>query len=292
MTRPSLLIFGLGFTGLRFARAARLLGWRVCGTVTSTNKAEHIAKLGIEAQVFDGTGVTDTLAQEVRGATHIISTIPPRRGWQDADTQSPDPVLSCFSERALRHGTQWLAYLSTTGVYGDHQGGWVDETVPAQGGTNAARQTADADWRTITSSHIFRLPGIYGPGRSAIERAQRGQMSRIDKPGQVFSRIHVDDIVQTLLASAHKPAPGEIYNVADDEPASGHAVEDYACSLLGITPPPLVSFKDATLSPRGREFYSQCRRVKNDKIKSSLGVRLIYPDYRKGLEGCFAESGR
>ncbi|MEM9880140.1 MAG: SDR family NAD(P)-dependent oxidoreductase, partial [Pseudomonadota bacterium] len=250
----------------------------------------HIAQLGIDTYIFDGSQAAADIAAKIDAASHILSTIPPRRGWREGDAETADPVLAHYSLEQLTSGTHWLAYLSTTGVYGDHAGAWVDEATPAAGGTNAARQRADADWRGHHASHIFRLPGIYGPGRSAIERAQSGKMSRIDKPGQVFSRIHVDDIVQTLIASAHAPSPGEIYNVADDEPASGWAVEDYACQLLGITPPPLVALEDASLSPRGKEFYSQCRRVRNDKIKQDLGVRLIYPDYRAGLRGCLAAS--
>lgn len=282
-----LFIFGLGFTGLRFARAVRLLGWDVVGTVTTADKAAWISNLGIRVHVFAGDEPSTDIDAELASSTHVISTIPPIRGWKDGSAETADPVLKCH-QSALTKDRPWTAYLSTTGVYGDKQGDWVDETAPALGGTNAARQRADEDWRALGRSHIFRLPGIYGPGRSTLERAENGQLSRVDKPGQVFSRIHVDDIVQTLIASAMQPAPGEIYNVSDDLPASGHGVEDYACDLLGITPPPLVPFEKAGLSPRGGEFYSQCRRVRNAKIKSALGVRLIYPTYKEGLQGCLA----
>lgn len=282
-----LFIFGLGFTGMRFARAMRLLGWDVAGTVTSIEKADWISKLGIRAHVASGAEKEPAVSADLLAATHVISTAPPMRGWKAGNAATPDPALAVYQSE-IDTERAWTAYLSTTGVYGDKQGAWVDETAPAIGGTNAARQRADEDWRALGTSHIFRLPGIYGPGRNPVSRAKKGQMSRVDKPGQVFSRIHVDDIVQTLIASALKPAPGEIYNVSDDLPASGHEVEDYACELLGVTPPPLVAFEDANLSPRGREFYSQCRRVKNDKIKSALGLKLLYPTYKEGLQGCLA----
>ncbi|MEM1021134.1 MAG: SDR family NAD(P)-dependent oxidoreductase [Pseudomonadota bacterium] len=275
-----LFIFGLGFTGLRFARAMQLNGWHVAGSVSSQQKADKMHDLRIAAEVFDGTGWTDALEAALKGSTHILSTIPP---LQDGNPIT-DPVLRFWTPKAK----DWMGYLSTTGVYGDHQGGWVDETTPVGGGTNAAREAADAAWRAAGEAIIFRLPGIYGPGRSTLDRAENGRLSRIDKPGHVFSRIHVDDIVQTLIASIGKPDPGAIYNVADDVPAPAHEVETYACELLGITPAPLRKIEEAGLSKRALEFYSQVRRVKNEKIKETLGISLLYPTYREGLRGCLA----
>ncbi|MEO0413009.1 MAG: SDR family oxidoreductase [Pseudomonadota bacterium] len=277
-----LFVFGLGFTGLRFARAMKLLGWHVAGTVTSAQKANWIHDLGIEAHVFDGSGLSPDLTHLTRSYSHILSTIPPTNGWTESAAKTPDPVLAHITPAA-----PWTTYLSTTGVYGDHEGGWVDETTPALGGTNRARQRADEDWRAFGAT-LFRLPGIYGPGRSVIERAERGQLSRVDKPGHVFSRIHVDDIVQALIASAHRPTPGEIFNISDDEPTAPHVVEDYACDLLGIEPAPLKPYKDAALSPRAQQFYSQFRRVRNTKMKEVLDLSLLYPTYKEGLRACLA----
>lgn len=287
MTDKRLLIFGLGFTGLRFARVMRLLGWEVIGTVTSKDKAKRLTDLGIDVELFDGSACDDAIEDALGWASHILSTIPPTSGWASTSGVSPDPVLkNHILSKDPQH--RWVAYLSTTGVYGDHQGGWVDETTLAAGGTNAARQKADEEWRALGHCHIFRLPGIYGPGRSVLERAERGQLSRVDKPGHVFSRIHVDDIVQALVTSALAPTPGEIFNIADDEPTAPHVVEDYACELLGLAPPPLKPYEDAALSPRARQFYSQFRRVKNTKMKKVLGLRLLYPTYKDGLRACMA----
>lgn len=273
-----LFIFGLGFTGLRLARAMQLLGWSVAGSVTSLEKAEWVAKFGIQTFAFDGNKANGDITAFLKQPAHILSTVPPVAG---ADT-----VLECHADD-LDHS--WVSYLSTTGVYGHTDGAWVDETSPALGGTNEARQKADEAWRRLSGCNVFRLPGIYGPGRSVLSRAEKGQLSRVDKPGHVFSRIHVDDIVQTLIASIDKGSRGEIYNVADNMPAPAHEVEDYACALLGQTPPPLKSYENAALSKRAREFYSQYRRVKNEKIKVDLGVKLIYPTYIEGLQSCFAE---
>ncbi|MEM7571154.1 MAG: SDR family oxidoreductase [Pseudomonadota bacterium] len=275
MTKQTLFVFGLGFTGLRFAQVMRLLGWEVSGSVTSAEKSQKLREFGINAFAMD-----DTFEEAVQNSTHILSTVPPQQ--RAADESNPDPILQRFTPSAA-----WIAYLSTTGVYGDHDGAWVNETTPATGGTNQAREIADAQWREHGAT-IFRLPGIYGPGRSALERAEKGALSRIDKAGHVFSRIHVDDIVQALVASALNPHIGGIFNVADDAPTPQHVVEDYACELLGIEAPPLVAYEDAALSPRGRQFYSQCRRVANTKIKEAFGLTLLYPTYKEGLRSCLA----
>jgi nucleoside-diphosphate-sugar epimerase len=185
----------------------------------------------------------------------------------------------------------WVGYLSTTGVYGDRAGGWVDEAsalTPA-GERGRRRVAAEAGWRALgLPLHIFRLAGIYGPGRSALDSVRAGKAQRIDKPGQVFSRIHVDDIAAVLDASIARPYPGAIYNVCDDDPAPPQDVIAYACALLGRAPPPLVPFDQAALSPMARSFYGESKRVSNRRIKDELGVRLRFPDYRAGLDALAA----
>jgi nucleoside-diphosphate-sugar epimerase len=192
----------------------------------------------------------------------------------------------------------WVGYLSTTGVYGDRDGGWVDETSElrpsgARGRRRVAAETAWLDlWRDRgVPVHIFRLAGIYGPGRSPFDALRAGTAKRIVKPGQVFSRIHVDDLASVLLSSIARPRPGAVYNVCDDEPASPADVVAHAAQLLGAPPPPLVSFDEAALSPMARSFYADNKRVSNALIKTELGVRLRYPDYRAGLAAILAAGG-
>ena len=185
---------------------------------------------------------------------------------------------------------RWIGYLSSTGVYGDAQGAWVDESAPLLG-RRSGRIAADLAWQALPNARVFRLPGIYGPSRSAVDRLKAGPVARIDLPGHVFSRIHVDDIVAALIASLTHGPPG-VYNIADDEPAPGEAVTAHAARLLGQTPDPLVSLEQASLSPMGRAFYGENRRVANGKMTRDLGVRLRYPDYRAGLAACLAEMHR
>ena len=193
-------------------------------------------------------------------------------------------------------GLEWIGYLSTTGVYGDTGGAWVDETAtPAPTGARGRRRlAAENAWlafgeRHGLAVHVFRLAGIYGPGRNALATVRRGAAKRIDKPGHVFSRIHVADIAQVLAASIAKPNPGAIYNVCDDEPAPAADVVAHACALLGVAPPPLTPLDEADLSPMARSFYADNRRVSNARIKNELGVALRFPDYRAGLASLLAE---
>ena len=195
-----------------------------------------------------------------------------------------DPVLTAYRAE-IAASPAWLGYLSSTGVYGDTQGAWVDETAPTGTGRRSARAQADAEWLAL-GARVFRLPGIYGPGRSPLDRARTGEARRILVPGQVFSRVHVDDIVSGIVAGFDGPAGA--YNLADDSPAPQSDVIAYACTLLGITPPPLVPLEQADLSAQARAFYSENRRVSNRKAKRVLGWTPLYPDYRLGLRALSA----
>ncbi|MFI4999150.1 MAG: SDR family oxidoreductase [Reyranellales bacterium] len=275
-----LFIFGLGYAGLEIAKLARASGWTVVGTVTSREKIERLGADGIEAHLFDGARAAP--AAVVQAASHVLCTIAP-----GADG---DPALKTCSN--MLRGARWLGYLSTTGVYGDRRGAWVDEATPpapAQA-RSIQRLAAERAWQATgleagAAVDLFRLPGIYGPGRSAIDQVKAGTARRIDKPGQFFSRIHVADIAATVLAAITRPSAGAIYNVADDLPAPSSEVIAFACELLGLPVPPLVPWEQAapTMSAMARSFYSENRRVRNDRIKRELAVALRYPTYREGL---------
>jgi nucleoside-diphosphate-sugar epimerase len=276
-----LFIFGLGYSGLEIARLARAAGWQIAGSCTTEEKAERLRAGGIAAHCFAGTAPLP--AEALAEATHVISTIAPGGAG--------DPVLA--NCRPLFGRARWLGYLSTTGVYGDHAGGWVEETTPARPSLprSAARLAAERSWQALAlevgaNLDIFRLPGIYGPGRSAIEQVKAGTARRIDKPGQVFSRIHVEDIAGTVLLAITERHAGSIYNVADDLPAPAADVVAYACELLGEPVPPLMPWEQAApeMSPMARSFYAESRRVRNARIKTELGVVLRYPTYREGLQ--------
>jgi len=259
-----LFCFGLGYTALALAR--RYPG-PVTGTVLSEEKRAELAAEGIDAQLFSEARVpSDT--------RRILVSVPP-----DAEG---DPVLRRFPD--LR--ADWVGYLSTIGVYGDTGGAMVDETAPLKpsGDRQRARVAAEEAWRaTGLPLHIFRLAGIYGPGRSVIDQVRKGTAKRIHRPGHLFSRIHVEDVVTVLLASMARPNPGTVDNVCDDEPAEPAAVVAEACRLLGLVPPPLVSLEAAGLSAMARSFWTDNRRVSNARIKRELGVTLRYPSYREGL---------
>jgi len=288
MTRR-LFIFGLGFSGLEIAKLARVDGWSVAGTCTTAEKARRLREAGIEAHRFDGTAA---LASEAFGEpSHVVCTIAPG--------EAGDPALRTCGDLLGR--ARWLGYLSTTGVYGDHEGGWVDETTPAVPTQPRSRQrfAAEQGWGALASAsgaslHILRLPGIYGPGRSTLDRVRAGTAQRIDKPGQVFSRIHVEDLAASALkATAREDGKVEIWNVADDLPASNADVIAHACELLGKSVPPAIPWDEAApaMSAMARSFYSESRRVRNDKLKNELGVVLRYPTYREGLKAIAAAGG-
>jgi nucleoside-diphosphate-sugar epimerase len=252
----------------------------VAGTCRTPEAAAQFEKTGIKALVFDSAAPSAGAAISLGDADCILSSVAP--------DQHGDPVLRHFT---LPQSARWIGYLSTTAVYGDRDGGWVDEQTATSPGSPRGRRrvAAEQEWLSLAQpAQVFRLAGIYGPGRSSFERLRAGTANRIVKPGQMFSRIHVDDIAAVLLASIAAPAPGRIYNVCDNEPAPPQDVVVHAASLLGIEPPPAVDFESADLSAMARSFYGENRRVHNDRIKSELGVKLIYPTYREGLAAILA----
>lgn len=279
-----LFCFGLGYSAAALGRSLLGEGWAASGTARTPEKAARLRAQGFTVHLFDKA---HPLAGEAfAGASHVLISAPP-----EADG---DPVLGMMEGELARFAKQWrwLGYLSTTGVYGDRGGGWVDETAPLAPTSDRARRRVAAEraWqdfaaRTGAPLHIFRLAGIYGPGRNAFAALRNGTARRIDKPGQVFSRIHVDDLACVLAASMTHPHPGAIYNICDDEPAPQHEVVAYAAKLLGIAPPPLEPFDGAakTMSAMAQSFYAESKRVRNDSMKCELGVTLRYPTYREGL---------
>ncbi len=282
----TLLSFGHGYSARALSRLLLPQGWRVIGTTRSAEKAEAIRATGAEALVWPG----EALDEALRDATHLLISAGPG--------EAGDPVLAEASDQIAEAapGLEWVGYLSTTGVYGDHQGGWVDETTPLTPSTKRGRMRvkAEAAWqaladRTCLPLHIFRLAGIYGPGRGPFSKVRAGTARRIVKPGQVFSRIHVDDIAQVLAASIARPNPGAVYNLCDDDPAPPQDVIAHAAELLGLPLPPEVDFETAEMTPMARSFYAESKRVRNDRIKDELGVILKYPDYRSGLQAMLAE---
>ena len=278
---PSLFCFGLGYTALALARRLQAEGWRIAGTCREAGRQEELARRGIAARLFDRDRPLADARSLLAGFTHLLSSVPPdEAGDPVLDIHGPD--IASLSELA------WIGYLSTTGVYGDRQGGWVDEesALRPTGERGRRRVAAEAGWRALGQRlpvHIFRLAGIYGPGRSAFDALRARRAQRIEKPGQVFSRIHVADIVRVLCASMARPRAEAIYNLCDDDPAAPADVIAHAAALLGVPAPPLVPFAEAKLSEMARSFYDDNKRVRNDRIKQELGVRLTFPDYRAGL---------
>ena len=287
MTVPCLFCFGLGYTGRALAHRLAAEGWVVGGTCRTEDKATALRAAGFAVEVFDRDHPLPREALE--GITHLLVSVPP-----DA---AGDPVLGIHGDDiAGIEGLRWLGYLSTTGVYGDRGGGWVDESAELSptGERGRRRVAAEAGWLDLWRSrgvpvHIFRLAGIYGPDRSPFEALHAGTAKRIHKPGQVFSRIHVDDLACVLAGSISRPRPGALYNVCDDDPAAPEAVVAFAAALLGVPAPPLVPLEAAVLSPMARSFYDDNKRVSNRLIKSELGVTLRYPDYRSGLAAILAD---
>ncbi|MFN4353621.1 SDR family oxidoreductase [Parvibaculum sp.] len=280
-----LFCFGCGYSARVFAARFRASGGSVAGTCRTADKAAGLAGSGIVPFLFsDGLPLADPAAA-LSSTTHLLVSTPPgERG---------DPVLAAHAEdlRRIAPGIEWAGYLSTTGVYGDRQGGWVDEATPLEPAVTRSdrRVKAEAAWTEFAKSnglplHIFRLAGIYGPGRNQLIGVLDGTARRIVKEGQIFSRIHVEDIANVLDASMARPNPGAIYNVCDDEPAPASDVVAYAAELLGRTPPPEIPFEEAELSPMGRSFYMSSRRVSNRRIHEELGVTLSFPTYREGLK--------
>ncbi len=259
-----LLIFGMGYSAGRLAARLRLDSWDVTG-IRRQASGECIA--------FDDS---QSVRAAIASATHILSSVPPL-------AEGGDPVLLQYGADIAASGAKWIGYLSATGVYGDTNGAWVDESATIGGGRRTARADADLEWQGLGS--VFRLPGIYGPGRSALDRVQSGKAHRIDVPDQVFSRVHVDDIVSGVIAGM--AGPRGCYNLSDDFPSSQNGVIEHACALLGVAPPPMQSLDQAQLSPMAMGFYAENRRISNRKAKRLLGWSPVYSDYKQGLDAIF-----
>jgi len=277
-TLNHLLCFGFGFSARTFAARLDKREWKISAT---SRDADGIAE--IDAQGFHGVLFDNTL-QIASDVTHLLISAPPG--------ENGDPVLQLFEEQLQKLSKQlkWVGYLSTTGVYGDRGGDWVDEESPLEPTTARGQRRLEAErsWLSLynefgLSVHLFRLAGIYGPGRNTLINVRDGSAKRIVKPGQIFSRIHVEDIAGVLAASIAKPNPGRAYNVCDDEPCPPQEVVEFAANLLGLPPPPEIRFEDAELSPMAKSFYTDSKRVSNKRITTELGYRLIYPNYREGL---------
>ena len=272
-----LFCFGMGFCAKALAQSLAPKGWSIGATTRGP--------VGYQSVPFDSD-----LGQALHDATHVLISAPP--------ADEGDPVLTRHAGAlsAISPPLKWLGYLSTTGVYGDHGGNWIDEATPVAPTSQRAKRRVAAEqawlkWGTAANVpiHIFRLAGIYGPGRSPIDTLRAGTARRIVKPGQVFSRIHVDDVATVLAASMAHPNAGRIYNVCDDEPAPPHEVVEYAASLIGVSPPPLEAFEVAaqSMSEMALSFYAESKRVRNTRIKSELEVTLQYPSYREGLQAIY-----
>ena len=271
-----LLCFGFGFSAEALAHKLDPIEWSVTGTSRSLEGVAVINAQGFKGVLFSEL---QTIPESV---TYIVISAPP--------SDDGDPVLLRFKDELINRAKtfEWVAYLSTTGVYGDRSGEWVDEDSALQPNTDRGQRRVDAEaaWQSISGLplHIFRLAGIYGPGRNAFESLKAGKAQRVIKQGQIFSRIHVEDIAGVLLASINKSNPGRIYNMADDEPCPPQDVIAYAAELLGLPIPPDVPFEDAKLSAMAKSFYADSKRVSNARIKNELGYELKYPNYRVGLK--------
>lgn len=279
----NLFAFGLGYSVLHLVRSRRDRFARVAGTVRSPEKAAALVAEGIEARVFAPGRRDPRIEDDLAGCDLLVVSIPP--------AEAGDPVLETYGAAiAETSRLAWIGYLSTIGVYGDHGGHWIDESTPPEPRSSRARRRVEAEvaWLDLGAKagkavQVFRLAGIYGPGRNALANLADGTARRIVKPGQVFNRIHVDDIAAVLMASVARPRAGAIYNVTDDEPAAPGDVVAFAAALAGVEPPPETSFEAADLSPMARSFYAANRRASNRLVTGELGLSLAFPTYREGL---------
>lgn len=278
-----LVAIGYGYSAGFLTRRLVPLGWTVTGT--TRDGAAEVAAAGAHPLVWPGDDAR--LRAELARADAVLLSVPPG--------PDGDPVLRALADAIAASPAAWIGYLSTTGVYGDRAGGWVDETSPLVPTTERGRQrvAAEAGWQALVQArglplHIFRLAGIYGPGSGPFQKIRSGTARRIVKPGQVFSRIHAEDIAQVLAASIARPRPGGVYNVCDDDPAPPQDVIAHAATLIGAPVPPAQDYDEAAMTPMARSFYAESKRVRNDRIKNELGVRLLYPDYRAGLAAILA----
>jgi len=286
-----LFIFGLGYSGKVLGGLLKKEGWKVSGTSRDQIGAEQLAQDGFYSYVFnDTTPIEPAILDDV---THILLSIPPN--------DEGDLVYKVHGIDIAKRAAQlsWIGYLSTTGVYGDHQGGWVDEKTALSPSTERGekRVLAEIQWRSLFQSnklpiHFFRLAGIYGPGSNQLEKVAAGKAKRRIKKDQVFSRIHVDDIAGMLIASMTSPHAGQAYNICDDEAAPPQDVVTYAAELLGVTPPPEILFNPDDMTPMGLSFFAESKRVSNEKIKHELGYKLKYPTYKQGLKALLPSIGK
>jgi nucleoside-diphosphate-sugar epimerase len=273
----TLLSLGHGFSARALAALLVPQGWRIIGTTRSADKMDEIAATGVEPMLWPGSDVAALL----REAPYLLVSAGP--------SPEGDPVLNALGNdiAAIAPRLKWVGYLSTTGVYGDHQGGWVDEQTPLTPATQRglARVAAENRWQAIEGLplHVFRLAGIYGPGRGPFAKVRKGTARLIIKKGQVFSRIHVEDIAQALELSMARPDPGAVYNLCDDDPAPPQDVIGHAAELLGQPLPEAVDFETADMTPMARSFYAESKKVRNDHAKRTLGWVPKFPNYRSGL---------
>lgn len=275
----SILILGCGYTGLAIAKLAAEAGWQVSGTARTAAGCALLEDGGVQGFVFDGTAAGPELQGHAATVDAILSSVP---AGVDGD-----PTFHALHPALAKSRAGWIGYLSTTAVYGDRGGRWVFEgdAVAPVSPRAVARVIAEQQWLSLTpSAHIFRLPGIYGPGRSPFDKIANGEARSIVKPGQVFSRCHRDDIAACVIAALNRPHPGWVFNVCDDFPCPAPQVNAFAAGLLGLPEPTTVAFETADLTPMARQFYADNKRVSNARAKAALGWTLRYPTYREGLE--------
>jgi nucleoside-diphosphate-sugar epimerase len=284
----NILILGLGYSAGFFARAALARGWEVTGTVRSAERAAELSREGIRTLVFGGFAVSSALAKAVAEADAVLVSVQP--------AEDGDPALGPLRAALMAApNLRWIGYLSTIGVYGDQGGEWIDEATPPAPTNARTRQRVAIEeaWLQLgrdsgTPVQIFRLSGIYGPGRNAIVKLREGKATRLIKPGQVFNRIHVDDIAGVLMASLAQPRNGAVYNVTDDEPGPPQDIITFAAELTGLESPPEIPFEQAQLSPMAASFYGESKRVSNALVKRELGYAFRYPTYREALRALAA----
>lgn len=286
-----LFVFGLGYSADAFVRRVSSRCETITATTRSEEKAARLAERGIAPVLFDGTAPSEAVREALADATHVLVSIAPG--------EAGDPVLAHHAADLAAARPNWVGYLSTVGVYGNHDGGWVDEETPCRPVSRRSRQRVEAEeaWLAFAAEHdvpvqIFRLSGIYGPGRNAFMNFEKGTARRLIKPGQVFNRIHVEDIAGALEAAVHATPATRIFNVTDDEPAPPQDVITYAAELLGVAPPPEQDFETADLSPMARSFYGENKRVSNERVKRELGYTFRYPDYRTALDALHRDGWR
>ena len=285
----SLFCFGYGYTCEALANELKKAGgWTISGTTRDSEKFNSLKNSFVTPYLFDYFTPIDEIGDMLNSTTHVLISTPP--------DEKGDPTCQVHGrDIAELPNLEWVGYLSSTSVYGDRQGGWVNESTPPEPSSKrgSRRYRAERQWQNLAVEqglplNIFRLSGIYGPRRSALDSVRAGTARRIDKPGHAFNRIHIDDIVQVLMASMMQPTENEIFNLSDDEAAPSHEVIAYACKLLGMPLPRLMPYEEADLAPITRSFYEDNKRIENHKIKDMLGVTLKYPNHRAGLEACLA----